>query len=177
MMNFGEFLHIQAKFFEWTRLCPNRFIENLIDSRAPSFCNKNVSICTQFTRDSKIISLIWSKLTTNKIPGRERFFSSFHSQANMKLVGQLLSIFVISTVITSSGASSPASEFLLDRVYASDDSPGKFMNMSGYKVKRANRTTFLVGGDILLLQPMDDEITVDLPRFLVSGHILKTISC
>lgn len=64
--------------------------------------------------------------------------------------------------IDTSFASAPADEFLLDRIYTVDDSPGKFVNMSGYTIKRANRTTFLVGGEVILLQPLDDGMSVSL---------------
>lgn len=71
----------------------------------------------------------------------------------------LISLF-LSIFVTWAVASAPADAFILDRIYTADDSPGKFMDMTGFKIKRANRSTFLVGGDVVLLAPMDDDMTV-----------------
>lgn len=76
------------------------------------------------------------------------------------MISNKVFILFLSIFVTWAVASAPADEFILDRIYTADDSPGKFMDMTGFKIKRANRSTFLVGGDVVLLAPMDDDMTV-----------------
>lgn len=102
----------------------------------------------------------------NKRPISQQISFSVINHLNMDINKVLkfntLFLPIFLSLIAFSFASAPANELLLDRVYTADDSPGKFVNMSGYKIKRVNRTTFLVGGEVTLLQPLDDGMSVSL---------------
>ncbi|XP_063702284.1 uncharacterized protein LOC134832238 [Culicoides brevitarsis] len=57
-------------------------------------------------------------------------------------------------------AASPAEEFILDRVYVPEESAGELFDISDVKIKRLNRTSFSIGGDILLKEEIDDTVWV-----------------